>query len=112
MKVKRLTMRSFRGIDNLTLDFDPNITVLIGNNGVGKSSILNSLSTLFSDLVGRLRTSTGSEIMEGDSRQFGIAESRYEPLTESFEDSLRIPQNHSVIQQRPFSVLFEFADTP
>ena len=40
MKVKRLTMRSFRGIDNLTLDFDPNINVLIGNNGVGKSSVL------------------------------------------------------------------------
>ena len=70
MKVKRLTMRSFRGIDDLTLDFDPNITVLIGNNGVGKSSVLNSLSTLLADLTGRLRTSTGSEIMEGDSRQF------------------------------------------
>ncbi|MCY7321585.1 MAG: AAA family ATPase, partial [Phormidesmis sp. CAN_BIN36] len=70
MKVKRLTMRSFRGIDDLTLDFDPSVTVLIGNNGVGKSSILNSLSTLFSDLVGRLRTSTGSGIVEGDSRQF------------------------------------------
>jgi len=51
MKVKRLTMRSFRGIDNLTLDFDPNITVLIGNNGAGKSSTIHCLSILLSPLL-------------------------------------------------------------
>ena len=70
MKVKRLTMRSFRGIDNLTLDFDPNINVLIGNNGVGKSSVLDSLTVLFSHLVGRLRTSTGSEIKDNSRKLF------------------------------------------
>ena len=38
----------------------------------------------------------GEEVIE----MYGVAESRYEPLTESFEGSLRISQNHSAIQQR------------
>ncbi len=59
MKVKRLTMRSFRGIDNLTLDFDSNITVLIGNNGVGKSSILVSLSIVLSQCLEKLLENDG-----------------------------------------------------
>ncbi len=49
MKVKRLKMQSFRGIGDLTLDFNQNEpTVLIGINGVGKSSILDALSLLLS----------------------------------------------------------------
>ncbi|WP_138502666.1 AAA family ATPase [Nostoc sp. PA-18-2419] len=49
MKVKRLKMQSFRGIGDLTLEFDVNESiVLIGINGVGKSSILDALSLLLS----------------------------------------------------------------
>ncbi|WP_445637909.1 SMC domain protein [Nostoc sp. DSM 114161] len=45
MKVKRLKMQSFRGISDLTLEFDETQpTVLIGINGVGKSSILDGES--------------------------------------------------------------------
>uniref|UniRef100_UPI000BBC0C22 AAA family ATPase n=2 Tax=Calothrix sp. NIES-2098 TaxID=1954171 RepID=UPI000BBC0C22 len=49
MKVKCLKMQSFRGIGDLTLEFDQTVaTVLIGINGVGKSSILDALSLLLS----------------------------------------------------------------
>ncbi|MCC5617624.1 DUF2813 domain-containing protein [Nostoc sp. CHAB 5836] len=49
MKVKRLKMQSFRGIGDLTLEFDlTEPIVLIGINGVGKSSILDALSLLLS----------------------------------------------------------------
>ncbi len=49
MRVKRLQMTSFRGIGDLTLDFhESEPTVLIGINGVGKSSILDCLSLLLS----------------------------------------------------------------
>lgn len=52
MKVERLSIKSFRGIDDLTLEFNPDQpTVLIGNNGVGKSSILDCLSILLSWFV-------------------------------------------------------------
>ena len=44
MKIKQLRMQSFRGIYDLTLDFDTRLNVLVGDNGSGKSSILNCLS--------------------------------------------------------------------
>lgn len=49
MKVKRLEINYFRGIKNLTLDFDSKEpTVFLGVNGVGKSSILDCLAILLS----------------------------------------------------------------
>jgi len=41
MRVKRLSIKGFRGIDQMTLEFDADEpTVIIGINGVGKSSKL------------------------------------------------------------------------
>lgn len=61
MKVKRLKMNSFRGIGDLTLDFDDrNSTVLIGVNGVGKSRILDCLAILLSQFTGRIQDSLTS----------------------------------------------------
>ncbi|MBD2593436.1 AAA family ATPase [Nostoc spongiaeforme FACHB-130] len=52
MRVKRLKMESFRGIGDLTLDFDElEPTVLIGINGVGKSSIVDAISLLMSRFI-------------------------------------------------------------
>lgn len=43
MKLTKLELRNFHGIRDLTLDFDPRLTVLAGVNGSGKSSILCAL---------------------------------------------------------------------
>lgn len=52
MKVKRLKINAFRGIDNLELEFNPDEPiVIIGNNGVGKSSILDCIAILLSRLL-------------------------------------------------------------
>jgi len=59
MKVKRLELKGFRGFDEIVLDFDTNPqrpTVFIGNNGVGKSSILDSLAILLSYFVSKLHS--------------------------------------------------------
>ncbi|MEA5621047.1 AAA family ATPase [Cronbergia sp. UHCC 0137] len=49
MRVNRLKMQSFRGIGDLTIDFDEKEpTVFIGINGVGKSSILDAICLLLS----------------------------------------------------------------
>ncbi len=61
MKVKQLKINSFRGIRDLTLDFDLNEpTVFIGINGVGKSSILDCLAILLSWFTARIQNSQGS----------------------------------------------------
>ncbi|MGF2010271.1 MAG: AAA family ATPase [Nostoc sp. DedVER01b] len=54
-------MQSFRGISDLTLDFDEaEPTVLIGINGVGKSSILDCLAILVSQITGSIQNSLDS----------------------------------------------------
>lgn len=52
MKITELKINSFRGIDDLTLKFNPDEpTVIMGVNGVGKSSILDCLTYLFESLA-------------------------------------------------------------
>ena len=55
MKIKQLRMQSFRGISDLTLGFDSQLTVIIGNNGSGKSSILDCLSAFLSNIVEQVK---------------------------------------------------------
>jgi predicted ATP-binding protein involved in virulence len=61
MRVKRLKIDFFRGISYLTLEFpETEPTVLIGINGVGKSSILDCLAILLSPLIEGIQDPTGS----------------------------------------------------
>jgi predicted ATP-binding protein involved in virulence len=56
MKIKHVRIQDFRGIDDLILDFgSDNINVLIGVNGVGKSSVIDCLCLLLSEYVKKLR---------------------------------------------------------
>ena len=87
MKVKRLKMNSFRGISDLTLEFDTDEpTVFIGINGVGKSSILECLAILLSWLTKRIQTphSNGRSFNEDDIKK-GCKETHNE-ITISIND--------------------------
>lgn len=52
MKLQRLHIKGFRNIDDLDLDLsDQNgLSVLIGNNGSGKSNILEAVVAIFASL--------------------------------------------------------------
>ena len=66
MDIKKLTLNNLGRFENLEVDFAPsednqsNVTVFIGNNGAGKTSILDALATSLSWFVARLRTEKGS----------------------------------------------------
>jgi len=87
VKVKRLKMNSFRGISDLTLEFETDEpTVFIGINGVGKSSILECLAILLSWLTKRIQTpnSNGRSFNEDDIKN-GCKETHNE-ITISIND--------------------------
>ncbi|MCZ4693785.1 DUF2813 domain-containing protein [Ancylomarina euxinus] len=44
MKINRITLKNFRSIENESFLFNPNLTVLIGENGAGKTTILDALA--------------------------------------------------------------------
>lgn len=70
MKVKHLHLQNYGRFEDLKIDFAPtaeksgNVTVIVGNNGAGKSQILQALATSLSWFVGSLKTgkTIGSKI--------------------------------------------------
>jgi predicted ATP-binding protein involved in virulence len=65
MKIKHIKIQGFRGIDELTLDFGAgNMSVLIGVNGVGKSSVIDCLAILLSAYVKRLKKVFGERRLQ------------------------------------------------
>lgn len=72
MKVKTLSLTNYRGFERLEIEFHPQINVIAGINGVGKSSILHALRVLLSrglpELTGVKTTATDltdSDVFEG-----------------------------------------------
>lgn len=51
VKVRKLKLRNFRGYEYVTVEFNPRLNVLIGENDVGKSTILDALNIFFNDDV-------------------------------------------------------------
>ena len=50
MRFTQLQIRDFRGICKLDIDFEPDMTVIIGRNGAGKTSVLDALA-IFMELM-------------------------------------------------------------
>ena len=48
MIVHQLNLANFRGFEQIELVFEPDVSVVAGVNGVGKSGILQALAALFS----------------------------------------------------------------
>ena len=46
MKLKNLNLSNFRNHENIYFDFDDNINIFLGNNGAGKTNILESIYVL------------------------------------------------------------------
>ena len=46
-RINKLTIKAFRGFENeISIDFDKNLTVLIGVNGSGKTTLLDAIAGL------------------------------------------------------------------
>jgi DNA replication and repair protein RecF len=46
MAIKQLSLNDFRNLKSITLDFDPGYNVIVGNNGSGKTSLLESINVI------------------------------------------------------------------
>lgn len=59
MRIARLYIKNFRGIENFPLECGPSLNVLVGVNGAGKSTLLHAIDILFSWFIARLRNVNG-----------------------------------------------------
>ena len=70
MPIKEIGLVSFRNHDTISLNFCPNINVIWGKNGSGKTAILEALHSLS---IGRsFRTNRKKELLKGDKDFFSI----------------------------------------
>lgn len=46
MKLSAITLSHFRGVSQLKVTLDPKMTILVGRNGIGKSSVLDALAIM------------------------------------------------------------------
>ncbi len=77
MKIKHIQIKDFRGIEELSLDFgSDNINVIIGVNGVGKSSVIDCICLLLSEYVKKLRGVFREQNLQQSSESDYIVNSR------------------------------------
>lgn len=58
MKIEKITIKNFRCIEELAIDFDDRLTVLVGKNGAGKSAILDAVTVAVGTLTSELKMKT------------------------------------------------------
>lgn len=51
MQIHSLTLRNFRGFEEAKVTFDPSMTVLVGENGAGKTAVLEGLALALGQVV-------------------------------------------------------------
>lgn len=72
MRIQKIEITDFRGLSNVTIDnLDKNLNLLMGVNGAGKSSILDSIALLLTAFTSRLSTATskGTPIAANDIKR-------------------------------------------
>ena len=56
MRITSLKIRNFRGFENETFEFDPRMTVVVGNNTTGKTTLLNGVKIALGAYLKSLRS--------------------------------------------------------
>lgn len=70
MKIKKIHCENFRRFEDFTVDFDKNLTVLVGRNGAGKSSLLDAIAVSLGAFLTRLPGVSGLSPRDMDFRVF------------------------------------------
>ena len=77
--IKQLTVKNFRIFDEKTVDFQPGVNVILGKNGVGKTSLLEAI--YFTAFTKSFKAPQDVDMIKQDSDYFQIAstweESKY-----------------------------------
>lgn len=68
MKLERLHLRNFRCFDDLTLEFGKRLTVIIAENGAGKTALLDAIAIGFGRYLTKLPGIGGRSTKETDLR--------------------------------------------
>lgn len=83
MRLKSVTLNNFRCFESLTLDLDPRLTVIVGENGAGKTALLDGIASGLTPVLTHLSSAdqrlTGRGIKDSDFRLQSLPGARGKP---------------------------------
>ncbi len=72
MRLKKITLKNFRCFEHLEIDLHPRLTVFVGENGAGKTTVLDGIATAISPILTYLSSANqrlvGRRIEDADFR--------------------------------------------
>jgi predicted ATP-binding protein involved in virulence len=68
MKINEIYLRNFRCFEELSIVFDPLLTIFVGDNGSGKTAILDAITIAFGRLLTKLPNLKGLSLKDNDIR--------------------------------------------
>jgi Predicted ATP-binding protein involved in virulence len=68
MKLKKLEITNFRCFESLALDLDEQLTVLVAENGVGKTAILDAIAVALGPFIGGFDAGVRKDFKHQDAR--------------------------------------------
>lgn len=68
LNLKSVLIKNFKGVKNIELEFTPGVNLLIGDNGVGKTSVLEAISVALSGMLKGINGVPTKNILQSDIR--------------------------------------------
>jgi predicted ATP-binding protein involved in virulence len=90
IRLASLELANFRGFDKLNITFDDNLTVLIGNNGSGKTTILDALAGCLQYMKEQVQDRSQTEVFKNADIRVANDVDTFDILTKFTEPSLTI----------------------
>lgn len=69
LRISKLEISNFRRFESLSIDFDQQLTVLVGDNGTGKSTLIDAASIALGTLFRKIEHATSPSISSRDARE-------------------------------------------
>lgn len=123
--INKLKVVDFRGLNEVDVTFHPELTILIGNNGAGKSAILDALSMSLSWFGANVRKedTTASSIKEDDISTNNSAhyaaivseielnkESHFSMMLSKVKDGHRERRDSELVEIKSLSGMYRFSN--
>jgi predicted ATP-binding protein involved in virulence len=67
MYIQQVKIKNFRCFDDLTVNLNPDVNIFVGNNGSGKSAVLDAIAAAMYPYLSRFQETVGKNITDRDT---------------------------------------------